>query len=70
MCEIVSDTIIPDQVKVVDVTSSAGSGVVSGRIRKTVGDLDCQSVPKELKLLLGYYVMGLFGTRLDSKEEL
>ena len=29
MCKIVSDTIVPDQVEVVDVTSSAGSGVVS-----------------------------------------
>ena len=40
----------------VDVTSSAGSGVVSSYtgIRKTVGDLDSQSVLRNLNFRLGF----------------
>ena len=40
----------------VDITSSAGSGVVSSYtgIRKTVGDLDSQSVLRNLNFRLGF----------------
>ena len=69
LCEILEVCVILGLMRLylaveVDVTSSAGSGVVSSytQIRKIVGDLDSQSVLRNLNFCLSFirYKSGLF----------